>query len=81
MPDVIHSTEQYENNRVEQSHEPTRVRERGMWKFKSKGQTQRFVTAHAAGYSVFNLGRHMIRVEHSRILREGAFTEWGRAVA
>ena len=29
MPDVIHSTEQYENNRAEQSHEATRVRERG----------------------------------------------------
>ena len=23
MPDVIHSTEQYENNRAEQSHEPS----------------------------------------------------------
>ena len=30
MPDVIHSAEQYENNRAEQSHEATRVRERGM---------------------------------------------------
>ena len=35
MPDVIHSTEQYENNRAEQSHEVTRVRERGMRRFKS----------------------------------------------
>ena len=30
MPEVIHSTEQYENNGAAQSHEPTRVRERGM---------------------------------------------------
>ena len=30
MPGVIHSTKQYENNRAEQSHEATRVRERGM---------------------------------------------------
>jgi transposase-like protein len=30
MPDVIHSTEQYANSRAEQSHESTRVRERGM---------------------------------------------------
>ena len=29
MPDTIHSTQQYENNRAEQSHEATRVRERG----------------------------------------------------
>ena len=62
MPDVIHSTEQYENNRAEQSHEPTRVRERGMRgpasrRFKSTGQAQRFVTAHAAVSNLFNLGR------------------------
>ena len=30
IPDDILSTEQYENNRAEQSHEATRVRERGM---------------------------------------------------
>ena len=30
IPETIHSTEQYENNRAEQSHEATRVRERGM---------------------------------------------------
>ena len=53
MPDVIHSTKQYENNRAEQSHEATRVRERGMCgaasrRFKSVRQAQRFVTAHAA---------------------------------
>ena len=35
MPEVIHSTQQYENNRAEQSHEATRVRERGMRRFKS----------------------------------------------
>ena len=35
IPEAIQSTEQYENNRAEQSHEATRVRERGMRKFKS----------------------------------------------
>ena len=33
IPETMHSTEQYENNRGEQSHEATRVRERGMRKF------------------------------------------------
>jgi len=42
MPNVIHSTKQYENNRAEQSHEATRLRERGMRKFKSVRQVQRF---------------------------------------
>ena len=34
MPDVIHDTSQYANNRAEQSHEPTRVRGRVIHKFK-----------------------------------------------
>ena len=81
MPDVIHSTEQYENNRAEQSHEPTRVRERGMRRFKSVGQAQRFLGAHAAVSNLFNLGRHLVRAKHYRALRVSAFIEWERAVA
>ena len=34
IPEVIHSTQRYENNRAELSHEATRARERGMRKFK-----------------------------------------------
>lgn len=53
MPDATHSTKQDENNRAEQSHEATRVRERGMRgpasrKFKSVRQAQRFLGTHAA---------------------------------
>ena len=81
MPDVIHSTEQYENNRAEQSHENTRLRERGMRRFKSVGQAQRFVIAHAAVSNLFNLGRHLVRAQHYRDLRISAFGEWSRAVA
>ena len=33
------------NNRAENSHRPTRVRERRMGKFKSMGQAQRFLSA------------------------------------
>ncbi len=81
IPEAIHSTEQYENNRAEQSHEATRVRERGMRRFKSASQAQRFVTAHAAVHNLFNLGRHLVRAQHYRDLRISAFGEWGRAVA
>jgi putative transposase len=35
IPDYIHANDRYANNRAEQSHEATRVRERGMRKFKS----------------------------------------------
>ncbi|MEZ5573810.1 MAG: IS6 family transposase [Halioglobus sp.] len=81
IPEAIHSTQEYENNRAEQSHEATRVRERGMRRFKSIRQAQRFVTAHAAVSNLFNLGRHLVRAEHYRDLRISAFDEWSRAVA
>jgi putative transposase len=89
IPEVIHSTQQYENNRAEQSqslprfigYEATRVRERGMRKFKSTTQAQRFLRAHAAVSNLFNLGRQLIRAEHYRDLRVSAFNEWSRAVA
>ena len=82
IPEVIHVPDQYANNRVEQSHEPTRVRERGMRKFKSMCQAQRFVTAaHAAVSNLFNLGRHLVSSNHNRILRISTFKEWSLAVA
>ena len=81
IPETIHGTQQYENNRAEQSHEPTRVRERGMRKFKSVGQAQRFLNTHAAVYNLFNLGRHSVRAQHYRDLRKGAFGDWTAAVA
>jgi len=81
MPEAIHDTDRYANNRAEQSHETTRVRERGMRRFKSVGQAQKFLGVHAAVYNLFNLGRHLIRAEHYRNLREGAFGRWVEAVA
>jgi putative transposase len=81
IPEIIHSTKQSENNRAEQSHEATRVRERGMRRFKSIRQAQRFVTAHAAVQNLFNLGRHLIRAQHYRNLRMSAFSEWSRVIA
>jgi len=59
----------------------TRVRERGLRKFKSVFQAQRFVTAHAAVSNLFNLGRHLVRAQHYRDLKVGAFEKWNRAVA
>ena len=81
IPEAIHDTSHYANNRAEQSHEPTRVRERGMRRFKSIGQAQRFLGTHAAGYNQFNLGRHLIGAEHNRNLRISAFSECSRAAA
>jgi putative transposase len=38
VPESIHESSQYANNRAELSHQPTRVRERGMRRFKSTQQ-------------------------------------------
>ena len=86
MPSIIHSTQQYENNRAEQSHESTRVRERGMRgpasrRFKSMRQAQGFLGAHAAVSNLFNLGRHLVSAQRYRDLRISAFGQWSRAVA
>ena len=81
MPEVVHDSTQYANNRAEQSHEPARVRERGMRRFKSTRQAQRFVTVHVAVSNLFNLGRHLVSAEHYRDRRVSAFGEWERAVA
>ena len=81
IPDAIHVTDRYANNRIERSHEATRFRERGMRKFKLMVQAQRFLGAHAGIQNLFNLGRHLIRAEHYRSLRVSAFDEWSRVVA
>ena len=46
MPSVIHSTQQYENNRAEVSHQSTRQRERQMRRFRSGAHLQRFASVH-----------------------------------
>ena len=81
IPDTIHDTSQYANNRAELSHQSTRVRERVMRRFKSAAQTQRFLATHAAVYNLFNLGRHLVRARHYRKLRIAAFGRWAIAVA
>ncbi len=81
IPDTIHDTSQYANNRAELSHQPTRVRERGMRRFKSTQQAQRFVTVHAAVYKLFNLGRHLVSAKTYKFFRSRAFSSWNCAAA
>ena len=53
------------NNRAENSHQPTRRRERQMKQFKSAGQTQRFLSAHDQINNLFDLRRdHVTAAEH-----------------
>ena len=76
MPSVVHSTLQYENNRAEVSHQPTRQREGQMRRFKSVGHAQRFLSVHGSVQNLFRVGRHLLRAAHHRLLRTRAFVEW-----
>ena len=76
MPYVIHDTSQYANNKAELSHQPTRVREKVMRKFKSIEQSQRFLSTHAEIYNLFNLGRHCISAKNYKMLRSRAIASW-----
>jgi putative transposase len=77
--DSIHDTSRYANNRAELSHQPTRVRERGMRRFKTMRQAQRFLGVDSAVHNLFNLGRHLISAKHYREIRQRAFASWGYA--
>jgi putative transposase len=76
MPSVVHSTQQYENNRAEVSHQPTRQRERQMRRFKSAAHAQRFLSVHGVVQNLFRVGRHLLRSAHHRLLRTQAFVAW-----
>jgi putative transposase len=81
IPDTIHDTSRYANNRAELSHQLTRVRERGMRRFKSPWQAQRFLSVHAAVHNLFNLGRNLISAKNYRLFRQRAFASWEHATA
>jgi putative transposase len=48
LPSVEHCQQKYQNNRAENSHQPTRLRERVMRRFKSARQAQRLLSASAS---------------------------------
>jgi putative transposase len=52
MPEAIRDTMQYVNKRAELSRQPTRARERGMRRFSSTRQAQRFLRVHVAIYNL-----------------------------
>ena len=79
MPAVIHSRRQYENNRAEVSHQPTRHRERQMRGFTSVAHAQRFLSVHGIVLNLFRVGRHLLRAAHHRFWRRRAFGVWHEA--
>jgi putative transposase len=76
MPSVEHATKQYENNRCELSHQPSRQQERQMRRFKSQGHAQRFLSCHSIVNNLFRLGRHLMKASNYIMFRERSFDEW-----
>jgi putative transposase len=66
LPSVEHRQHRYLNNRAENSHQPTRQRERVMRRFKSAGHAQRFLSAHGPILSHFRPRRHRLCIRDYR---------------
>jgi putative transposase len=77
MPGIEHRQHKGLNNRAENSHQPTRRRERQMKQFKSAGQAQRFLSAHDQINNLFNLRRDHLTAEQHRASRTQTFQVWG----
>lgn len=76
MPSVEHRKHKGLNNRAENSHQPTRRRERQMKRFKSAGQAQRFLSAHGGINNLFHLRRDHVSADQYRAARTQAFQTW-----
>ena len=76
MPGVEHRRHKGLNNRAENSHQPTRRRERQMKRFKSAGQAQRFLSAHDQINNLFHLRRDHRPARQYRAARTQAFQTW-----
>ena len=76
LPNVEHRQSRYLNNRAENSHRPTRKRERHMQRFKSRDQAQRFLFAHSFINGHFRPRRHLLSAGSYRRVRSRAFKIW-----
>jgi putative transposase len=79
LPSVEHRRHKGLNNRSENSHQPTRERERRMRRFKSPGHAQRFLAAYGPIASHFRPRRHRLTAAAYRETRAERFATW-RAV-
>ena len=76
LPGVAHRQHRYLNNRAENSHQPTRERERRMRRFKSGEHAQRFLEIHGIVASHFRPRRHLLSAADYRRVRARRFRVW-----
>ncbi|MFF3735143.1 IS6 family transposase [Streptomyces sp. NPDC002476] len=74
MPSVEHRSHKGLNNRAENSHQPTRQRERAMKGFRSVGGAQRFLSAFSGISPHFRPRRHLMTASEHRAEMTTRFT-------
>ncbi len=80
LPSVEHRRSRYLNNRAENSHQPTRTRERRMQRFKSAGHAQRFLSTFGPIRQHFCPRRHRFNAEDYRQERMQRFQTWNEII-
>jgi putative transposase len=76
LPSVEHRQHKRRNNRAENSHQPTRERERRMRRFKSPGHAQRFLAAYGPIAAHFRPRRHRLTATAYRETRDQRVASW-----
>jgi putative transposase len=76
LPGVEHRQHKGLNNRAENSHQPTRERERRMRRFKSPSHAQRFLSVQGTIVSHFRPGRHRLGAIVYRQQMAARFQTW-----
>jgi putative transposase len=76
LSSVEHRQSKYLNNRAENSHQPTRQRERAMKKFSSPGGAQRFLSAFSGISPHFRTRRHLLHAQEYRSEMANRFSIW-----
>ena len=76
LPDVEHRQHKGLNNRAEISHQPTRLREKKMRRFKSAKHAQRFLSAFGPITGHFQPRRHRLCAGEYRAILQSRFQQW-----
>jgi putative transposase len=76
LPGVEHRPSRYLNNRCENSHRPTRQRERRMQGFTAPGHAQRFLAAYGPIAQHFRPRRHLLSAPAYRQEMRQRFESW-----
>ena len=81
LPGVEQRQHKRLNNRAENSHQPARLREKKMRKFKSAQQAQRFLSAFGPIAGHFQPRRYLLSAREYRAILQSRFQVWNEVTA